>query len=476
MAIEIIPVVLSGGAGKRLWPLSREKYPKQFLSFFKGRKSMFQETLLRLPKNTKPAVIVCNHAHRFIVAKQLQDISAATSSIILEPFGKNTAPAVAIAALQLIKNGSGGDVMLVLPSDHLIADTEKYHSTIELGKERALEGKIISFGIVPDSPQTGFGYIKASSKDPAGADIVEFKEKPDSETAKKYVSSGEYYWNSGMFMFTANQYISELKLHAPDIWEACEKAYNNIKHETDFDRLEESSFDICRSESIDYAVMEKTNHSMVIPLDAGWDDLGSWGAIAKVSDNGSQEGNFYLGEVFMHDCANTYINGHKRLVTAVGLKDIVIVDTPDALLVAHKDESQKVKNIVESLNESDRKETNFHRLVHRPWGTFDGMGRGDNYQVKCITVRPGHKLSVQKHFRRAEHWTVVKGTATVTLNDETLVLEENQSVYIPVEAVHALENTGTQTLELIEVQCGDYLGEDDIVRLEDRYGREGTNE
>lgn len=466
----MIPVILSGGSGTRLWPLSRTTYPKQFLPMASDQ-TLFQETLTRLPQDKVQApIIVCNNEHRFLAAHQMQDLGIKPDTIILEPIGRNTAPAIAIAALHLIAANNDG-VMLILPADHVIKDHSAFAKVLLTGASKAEEGKVVTFGVVPDQPHTGYGYIKAASTDVSGADIVEFKEKPDVDTAVAYIESGDYYWNSGMFMFKASVFINELEQHAPDILAACKTSFKNITKDLDFLRLKTESFGQVRSESIDYAVMEKTEHAFVIPLNAGWNDLGAWSSVLDVKEKNA-DGNVLEGDIFASDCKGSYLYSDNKIVAAIGLEDMVIIDTLDAVLVAPKDRVQDVKNIVEKLKADNRSEAIVHRLVHRPWGTYDGVDTGDRHQVKRITVYPGQKLSVQRHQHRAEHWIVVKGTAKVTCDEKTFIVKENESTYIPVGSIHSLENPNETLLELIEVQSGDYLGEDDIERFEDRYGRE----
>ena len=468
----MIPIILSGGSGSRLWPLSRVTYPKQFLPLV-GEKSLFQETCTRLPSvGIKDLIIVCNNDHRFLAAHQLIDIGIDAQAIILEPFGRNTAPAIAMAALHIEQSGND-EIMLVLPADHVIKDLKAFHDALNKAREKAKEGKVVTFGIVPESANTGFGYIQAENKNNEGANIVAFKEKPDMETAESYIKSGNYYWNSGMFMFSSNIFLKELEKHASEILNSCRKAYKNSSVDLDFTRIDEASFKACPSDSIDYAIMEKTDLAFVIPLDVGWSDLGIW---SSVLDNLEQceDGNAVKGDVVLHDCKRSFFHSDNRLLTAIGLEDMIVVDTLDALLVAPKERVQDVKILVDKLNSQNRTETILHREVHRPWGKFDSIDNGDGYQVKRITVYPGQKLSVQMHYKRSEHWVVVKGTATVTLDGKTFQRNENESTYIPIESVHALENKTDKNIELIEVQCGSYLGEDDIVRFDDIYDREGT--
>ena len=472
----IVPVILSGGAGTRLWPLSRELYPKQLLPLI-GEQTMLQETLLRLaglPDLAAP-VVVCNEAHRFMVAEQLRAIDAAPQAIILEPVGRNTAPAVALAALQAMANGQD-PLLLVLPADHVIADAAALRRAITAGVLPAKEGILLTFGIVPTSPETGYGYIRrgtlhSSSLTPHEIfSVVQFVEKPDLATAERYLISGDYYWNSGMFLFLASVFLAELERHAPDMLASCRKAWAGKITDLDFTRLDENAFAACRADSIDYAVMEKTTVAAVVPLSAGWSDVGSWSAL-WAAGTPDAAGNVVSGDVLNIDSVDSYLYAGSRLVAAVGLKDTVVVETADAVLVAAKDQVQQVKKIVDHLKTQGRDEHLLHRRVNRPWGTYAGLDAGDGYLVKRITVNPGASLSLQRHRQRAEHWVVVRGTARIICDNDILTRTANQSVYIPIGAVHRLENPGDVILEIIEVQTGDYISEEDIERLEDRYGR-----
>ena len=468
----ILPVILSGGAGTRLWPLSRELYPKQLLPLASD-KTMLQETILRLDGIDKleNPLIVCNEAHRFMVAEQVRQLDKEAHAIILEPCGRNTAPAVAIAALY---GESQGDdpVLLVLPADHLIQNIDEFQRVVQLGVEQAKQGALVTFGIVATQPETGYGYIRADqSEDGSVYPVAEFVEKPDLATAEKYLSSGDYYWNSGMFMFRASRYLEELERFQPEMLEACHNAFTSMTADLDFQRLDEVTFAACPADSIDYAVLEKTDRAVVIPLDAGWNDIGAWSALWDVHPH-NETGNVVIGDVLTEAAENCYLHASHRLVAAVGVTDLVVVETADAVLVAERDQVQKVKGIVEQLKKQQRNEAFLHRRVNRPWGDYEGIDAGERYQVKRITVSPGASLSLQKHHHRAEHWIVVKGTAKVTCGEKILTLAENQSTYIPLGEVHRLENPGRTSLEIIEVQSGSYLGEDDIVRLEDNYGRE----
>nr|WP_286270984.1 mannose-1-phosphate guanylyltransferase/mannose-6-phosphate isomerase [Thalassotalea hakodatensis] len=465
----ITPVVLCGGSGTRLWPLSRTYTPKQFLPLTSSY-SMLQETVLRLPKTINQGIFICNEEHRFMLAEQLRKIDANNSTILLEPEGRNTAPAVALAALQAIKDNPHA-MLLVLAADHVISDHGAFHQAIEHATAAALQDKLTTFGIVPDKPETGYGYIQHGNDGEQFHSVKQFVEKPALDVAKQYVASGDYLWNSGMFLFKASCFIDELEKYCPEILVACQQAFSGAEQDLDFIRPEKSAFLSCVSESIDYAVMEKTSNAAVVPLNAGWSDVGSYGALADVLDKSDEKSNVFVGDVLTHETSECYINSQHKLVATVGVENLVIVDTPDAVLVANKDKAQDVKAIVEQLKQQSRSEVSFQREVYRPWGKYDSIDMGERFQVKRITVKPGAKLSVQMHHHRAEHWIVVSGTAKVTIGETTSLLSENMSTYIPIGEVHALENPGKLPLEMIEVQSGSYLGEDDIVRFEDRYGR-----
>ncbi len=468
----ILPIILSGGAGTRLWPMSRELYPKQLLPLA-GDKTMLQETISRLDglADIENPLIVCNDAHRFMVAEQIRQLDKQAHAIILEPCGRNTAPAVAIAALYA-QNLETDPVLLILPADHLIQDISRFHQAVQLGVAEAEQGSLVTFGVVPTQPETGYGYIRADqSANSSVYPVAEFVEKPDMETAKSYLASGDYYWNSGMFMFRASRYLEELELYQPEMLAACQNAFTHIVGDLDFQRLDETAFAASPADSIDYAVMEKTDRAVVIPLAAGWNDIGAWSALWDVHPH-DRDGNVLIGDVLTESANNCYLHAGHRLLAAVGVEDLVVVETADAILVAQRDQVQNVKAIVTQLKQQDRTEANLHRRVNRPWGAYEGVDAGERFQVKRITVNPGASLSLQKHHHRAEHWIVVKGTARVTCGDNILLLSENQSTYIPLGEVHRLENPGQIPLEIIEVQSGSYLGEDDIIRLEDAYGRE----
>jgi mannose-1-phosphate guanylyltransferase/mannose-6-phosphate isomerase len=468
----IVPVILSGGSGTRLWPLSRELYPKQLLPLL-GDDTMLQSTLHRLEgiEGLADPIIVCNEAHRFLVAEQLRQAGVKPAAILLEPAGRNTAPAVALAAATALQEREQGvdPVLLVLPADHVIRDVATFRAAVAAGVKLAEEGKLVTFGVVPDRPETGYGYIRAAAQDGA-APVQQFVEKPDTKLAAEYVASGEYFWNSGMFMFRAGRYIEELRTHRPEIVTQCVAAVAGAKSDLDFIRVDRHAFEECPSDSIDYAVMENTAHGWVVPLDAGWSDVGSWASLHDASESDAA-GNVTVGDVLYEDATNCYLYAESRLVATVGLADCIVVETKDAVLVAPRDRVQDVKKLVERLKAEGRYETSLHRQVFRPWGSYDSVDNGDRFQVKRIVVNPGAQLSLQMHHHRAEHWIVVQGTARVTRGDEVFLLGENQSTFIPMGTTHRLENPGKVPLHLVEVQSGSYLGEDDIVRYEDTYGR-----
>jgi mannose-1-phosphate guanylyltransferase/mannose-6-phosphate isomerase len=468
----ILPVIMAGGNGSRLWPLSRELYPKQFLTV-SGELSMLQQTVARLTGMEHHApLLICNEEHRFIAAEQIRLGGFAHSGIILEPVGRNTAPAIALAALQALKNVDKDEdpILLVLAADHLIEDTSAFQTSVSKALPFAKDGKLVTFGIVPTVPETGYGYIKAGESQGDAFKVAQFVEKPDLNTAQDYLASGDYYWNSGMFLFKASRYLEELKRHSPEILLACEESMQESTPDMDFVRVNIDAFKRCPDDSIDYAVMEKTESSMVIPMDAGWSDVGSWSALWNVSEK-DENNNVIKGDVISVNSANNYLHSNNKLIAVVGIDNLVVVETKDAILVAHKEQVQDVKMVVNHLKAVGRTEHKIHREVYRPWGKYDSLDVGNRDQVKRITVKPGAKLSIQMHHHRAEHWIVVSGTAKVTNGDKTILLTENESTYIPIGQVHALENPGVLPLELIEVQSGSYLGEDDIVRFEDRYGR-----
>ena len=470
----LVPVILSGGAGTRLWPLSRELYPKQLLRLVAER-TMLQETVARtegLP-GLAPPIVICNENHRFMVAEQLRELGTAPQAIVLEPQGRNTAPAAAIAAL-LVSGGADADpVLLVLPADHVITDVPAFQAAVAVGRVAAESGSLVTFGVVPDRAETGYGYIRRGAGPGPAFSVGKFVEKPDSATARGYVESGEYYWNSGMFMFRASAYLAELGRYAPAMLAACRAALAAAGRDLDFLRLPAQEFASCPSDSIDYAVMERTDRAVVVPLAAGWSDVGSWAALADALPRDA-EGNVTAGDVLTEDSSGCYLHSTSRLVAAVGLRDHVVVETKDAVLVAPRDRVQDVKELVAELKARGRYETSLHREVYRPWGSYDSIDSGDRFQVKRLIVNPGATLSLQLHHHRAEHWVVVTGTAKVTRGDEVFTLSENESTYIPIGARHRIENPGKIPLHIIEVQSGTYLGEDDIVRFEDRYGRDKT--
>lgn len=470
----IIPVILAGGSGTRLWPLSRELYPKQLLSLV-NENTMLQNTIHRLDGlQTKGSpIVICNEDHRFMVAEQIRQTGVHNPSIILEPAGKNTAPAVAVAAIYAF-NSDPDAILMVMPADHHIEGKDVFTSVVNSAAKIATQNVMITFGIVPESPETGYGYIKAGEKlqesDTKAFKIECFVEKPDLQTAKSYVESGEYFWNSGMFMFKASTYIEELSKFAPEMVKKCEMSVKAGKSDLDFFRLDPESFKSCPSDSIDYAVMEKTDKGVMIPLSAGWNDIGSWQSL-WITGQKDEDGNVLNGDTLLHDVKNSFIHASERMVAAIGLENHIIVETSDAVLVSPMNRSQDIKHIVSKLKNSKRSEATIHRKVYRPWGSYESIDFAERFQVKRITVKPGAVLSLQKHYHRAEHWIVVKGTALVTKDSESFLLREDESTYLPLGVTHRLENPGKIPLELIEVQTGPYLGEDDIERFEDVYGR-----
>ncbi|MEM5788701.1 MAG: mannose-1-phosphate guanylyltransferase/mannose-6-phosphate isomerase [Syntrophobacteraceae bacterium] len=477
--MTIVPVVLSGGVGSRLWPLSREHFPKQLMPITGGEFSLFQETLARVMSipGTATPIVVCNENHRFMIADQMQSIGIADSTIILEPAGRNTCPAITVAALEATKEGDD-PILLVVPADHIILDTGIFAGAVQTGAPHALDGKIITFGVVPDRPETGYGYIRKGECACSGEEghngafvVCEFTEKPELEKACSYLESKEYFWNSGMFMFKASTFLQELDRFAPVIHDACRNAHSGAVRDLDFIRLNESSFCRCPSDSIDYAVLEKTSRAVVIPLvEIGWSDVGSWLSLHEVCQK-DKANNVVSGDVMLEDVSNCFIRSENRLVAALGVQDQIIIETKDAVLVASIDRSQDVKLLVNRLKSEMREEAFSHCRVYRPWGHYESVDTGDRFKVKRITVNPGAALSLQMHYHRAEHWVVVKGTARIVKGDESFLLNEDQSTYIPWGTNHRLENPGRIPLELIEVQTGSYLGEDDICRFEDDYGR-----
>lgn len=469
----IVPVLLSGGAGSRLWPMSRELFPKQLLPLVSDR-SMLQETALRVADTARfaPPIVVCNEEHRFVIAEQMRQLALKPASIILEPMARNTAAACAVAALRA-SAADPGALILVLPADHLIRDLSAFDQAVKTAAAAASAGTLVTFGITPTAPETGYGYIRsgAALPDVAGAfRVAQFVEKPDRAVAERYVASGEYAWNSGMFLFPVAKLLEELEVHAPAVLAAVRRAIEEGEADLDFFRLDAAAFAEAPSISIDYAVMERTDAAVVVPCDLGWTDVGAWSALWEIGGKDAA-GNVVIGDAALEDARNCYVRSEGHLTALVGIDDAVVVVTDDAVLVAGKDKVQNVKAVVERLKKAGRSEPTIHRKVHRPWGSYQGVHAGERFQVKCLTIAPGAQLSLQKHHHRAEHWVVVQGTALVTRDQEELYVYENQSVYIPMGTVHRLRNPGKVPLSIIEVQSGSYLGEDDIVRIEDTYGR-----
>ena len=475
MFSNIIPLILCGGSGSRLWPLSRESYPKQFLSISnEDNLSLLQKTIQRIQplKNLEKPILVCNEQHRFIVAEQLREININEFIILLEPLGRNTAPAVTLGALKALEIEED-PTLLVLSADHEIKNVEKFISVINCGYEYSKKNKLVTFGILPTSPETGYGYIKASkpfSNKLEGYDIETFLEKPDLETAKEFIKDNKFTWNSGIFMFKAQEIIKEINYFSPDILNCCKEAINKSIIDLDFQRIDKLSFEKCENISIDNSIMEKTSRGLVIPLDVGWSDVGSWEVVWDTSKK-DKKGNFTVGKVILDNTKNSYIRSDNRLIVGIDLCDLIVVETRDAILISNKKSSQKVKNIVNYLNKSKIPEGQSHTKVYRPWGHYLSVVESNRWQVKLIQVKPGEKLSLQMHHHRSEHWVVVSGTAKVEIDDKVEILSENQSVYIPLGSKHRLSNPGKIFLTLIEVQSGSYVGEDDIVRFEDIYGR-----
>ncbi|NOH84536.1 mannose-1-phosphate guanylyltransferase/mannose-6-phosphate isomerase [Vibrio sp. 03-59-1] len=464
---NIYPVILSGGSGTRLWPLSRKHYPKQLLKLISD-KTMLQETALRLDYDNDP-IVVCNDTHRFMVAEQLQEIGKLNSQIILEPVARNTAPAIALSAFAALDKNQEA-ILVILPADHVITDVTAFQESVKIALESAEQGALVTFGVIPTKPETGYGYIQAKEKGQAISPIAQFVEKPELKTAERYVESGDYFWNSGMFVFKAQCFLDELQQHNPEMFSAVQAAYENKVQDLDFIRVEKESFEQSPDDSIDYAVMEKTTKGMVLPINVGWSDVGSFTALWEVLSK-DENGNAALGDVQFIDSHNCLVQSENQLVAAIGVEDIVVVGTKDSVLVVHKDKVQDVKKVVDRLKQENRCEHLLHREVYRPWGSYDSLESGERFQVKRINVKPGASLSKQMHHHRAEHWIVVSGTAIVEVDDKETLLSENQSVYIPLGATHRLTNPGKIELEMIEVQSGSYLGEDDIVRFEDVFGR-----
>ncbi len=465
----MIPVILSGGSGTRLWPLSRNQHPKQFLPLASD-KTMVQETILRLQglPDLQAPLAVCNEDHRFMMAEQLREIGIHPNAIILEPAGRNTAPAIALAALA----SQPDDVLLVLPADHVITQAEPFKQAVAKANELAQQGYMVTFGIVPTAPETGYGYIKTGTAlDQDSFRIDQFVEKPELNTAQRYLEDGGYYWNSGIFAFKASRFLQELEKYRPDILAACKEAMQQAEHDQDFLRPDKEAFLACPADSVDYAVMEKTGQAAMIPLDAGWNDIGSWSALWDITDKDSQ-GNAISGDVLALDSQDSFLLSSNKLLVTVGVDNLIVIETDDAVMIADKSRVQDVKQAVDQLKSQQRPEATIHRKVYRPWGYYHCIEEGVRHQTKRIVVNPGSKLSLQKHHHRAEHWIVVKGTALVTRGDEKILLSENESTYIPLGVVHCLENPGVIPLEIVEVQSGSYLGEDDIIRLQDDYGRQ----
>ena len=465
----IIPIILAGGSGTRLWPLSRKIHPKQFISLV-NETSLFQDTLTRLPKEALDPIVICNEDHRFLVAEQAREINVTLNSIILEPIGRNTAPAIALAAIKVL-NDFENPILIVLAADHKIENKSAFHDAIKIAHKLAENNKLVTFGIIPKSAETGYGYIEIEKKDKAEYfDIKSFVEKPNQKNAINFLNSGNYLWNSGMFMFNASIYLSELNKFEPEILTSCKKSLSNEFKDLEFIRIDKKEFCKSPNQSIDYAVMEKTNKAKVVPLDAGWSDVGSWDALmdSKIKDS---LGNVVEGDVTLDQVKNSYLYSTNRLVAASNIADLIVIDTQDALLVTTRDNSLSIKNIVKKLKKNKRTEIENHRKVYKPWGYYDSIDTGYNFQVKRILVNPGAKLSLQKHLHRAEHWVVVSGVAKITCGKKIYNLEKNQSTYIPKGEIHRLENIESYPLEIIEVQTGNYLGEDDIIRLKDDYQR-----
>lgn len=467
----LLPVIMAGGTGSRLWPLSRELYPKQFICLH-GQHSMLQETVMRLSGvEAQSPVVICNEEHRFLVAEQLRQIKKLSHNIILEPVGRNTAPAIALAALNAIENGQD-PILLVLAADHIIDDKKTFHEAIKRAVTFAEKGSLVTFGIVPTGPETGYGYIhrgeSLNDQLVSPYKVQRFVEKPNLETAEGYLSSGEYYWNSGMFMFRAKRYLEELEKFRPDILDACKRAIANVIDGGDFISIDKEDFILCPDESVDYAVMEKTADAIVVPLDAGWSDVGSWSALWEVNEK-DDSGNSLKGDTFVHNSKNCYINTDDQLVAAIGVEDLVIVNTKDAVLVAKRDQVQDVKRVVEFLKTECRTEYRKHRETYWPWGRADLVVQAERFNVNRITVKPGESFDLQMHYHRTEHWVILSGTAKVTILDKTILLTENQSTFIPIGSVHTLENPGKIPLELLEIQSGSYLGDDDIIEIKEQF-------
>ena len=472
----ILPVILCGGSGSRLWPLSRESLPKQFLTFnFTENKSLLQRTHLRTKKikNVQDPILICNEEHRFIVAEQMRNINVKPSAIILEPFGRNTAPAITIAALKSLENFDNPN-LLILSSDHQISDENKFAEVVEIGKSYSNESKLVTFGIVPTSPEIGYGYIKSSGKLDkkliGGSKIDYFIEKPDKKLASQLIKDSRFTWNSGIFLFKANTILEEIRKYSPEIIKYCHLSLKKSSYDLDFQRLDQKFFKQCPNISIDNAVMEKTTNAFVLPLDAGWSDIGSWDFVWNISKK-DLDGNVIKGDVITKNSKNSLLSSHSRLIAAIGIEDLIIIETIDAILIANKSESQEVKNIVKLLKEKKISQGNQHLKCYRPWGDYESLIKEKNWQVKLLKVKPGEKLSLQKHRQRSEHWVVVSGIAKVEIDGKETIMRENQSSFIPLGSKHRLSNPGEIDLKIIEVQSGSYLGEDDIERFDDNYGR-----
>lgn len=472
----IQPVVLCGGSGTRLWPLSRQAYPKQFIHLH-GNSTMLQDCIARQTGlDTADAIFVCNEEHRFLTAEQIRAKGFGHSGIILEPIPKNTAPAIALAALHAVAKGAD-PILLVLPADHIVKNTDTYRASIQKAIGHADKGRLLTFGVIPSKPETGYGYIRMGKK--AAEDqiyhVEAFVEKPDISTAEKYLKNENYLWNSGIFMFRAGRYLEELEKFRPDIFEACNTAMSGAKEDLDFIRIDQKAFAACPADSIDYAIMEKTDQAIVVKMESSWSDIGSWQSLWEINEK-DMNGNSLKGDVMVYNTHNSLVMAESRLVAVQGLNNAVVIETRDAVLVTSKEQAQEIKKLVGLLESLQRPEIKYHREVYRPWGKYDRMDAGDRFQVKRITVKPGAKLSVQMHHHRAEHWVVVSGSARVTIGEKTILLTENQSAYIPLGEKHSLENPGKIPLNIIEVQTGAYLEEDDIVRFEDRYGRAASEQ
>lgn len=467
----LLPVIMAGGTGSRLWPLSRELYPKQFISLH-GEHSMLQETVNRLAGvEARAPLVICNEEHRFLVAEQLRQINKLSHNIILEPVGRNTAPAIALAALNAIEQGDD-PILLVLAADHVIDNRQAFHQAIASAVNFAQQGHLVTFGIVPTGPETGYGYIQRgeplTGTDDASFRVQRFVEKPNLATAQDYLASGEYYWNSGMFMFRAKRYLQELEKFRPDIMDACRRAMASVQEGNDFISINKDDFTACPDESVDYAVMEQTEAAVVVPLDAGWSDVGSWSALWEVNEKDAA-GNSLKGDTFLYNSKNCYINSEDQLVAAIGVENLVIVNTKDAVLVARKDQVQDVKRVVEFLKSECRSEYRRHRETYWPWGRCDLVVNTERFNVNRITVKPGEAFDLQMHYHRTEHWVILSGTAKVTIEDKTLLLTENQSTFIPIGHRHTLENPGKIPLELLEIQSGSYLGDDDLIKIKEQF-------